>query len=106
MSKVAVDQKNVYFYAETNDALTSYSGDNWMLLFIDADENTTTGWWGYDFLINKNINEKTTSLMKFDANSKEWLEVSRLDYHYEGKIPDIAFRRPVSKIFYALGAVS
>lgn len=93
MSKVAVDQKNVYFYAETNDALTSYSGDNWMLLFIDADENTATGWWGYDFLINKNINEKTTSLMKFDANSKEWVEVSRLDYHYEGKKLEVAVPR-------------
>lgn len=83
-SKVAVDKRNIYFYAETDSPLTSYKGENWMLLFIDADKNSATGWWGYDFLINKNINDKTTSLMKYDSKEKKWKEVKRLNYSYEG----------------------
>ncbi|MHB9011248.1 MAG: hypothetical protein ACYC49_03360, partial [Ignavibacteriaceae bacterium] len=47
-SKVAVDNENVYFYAETNEVLTPYTGHNWMLLLIDADKNPNTGWYGYD----------------------------------------------------------
>lgn len=83
-SKVAVDKKNVYFYAETSDPLTSHDGNNWMLLFIDADKNSNTGWYGYDYLINKSINNKTTSLMKYNEKSKQWEEITRLSYHYEG----------------------
>ena len=59
--KVAFDADNVYFYAETNEPLTPHTGKNWMLLLIDADKNSKTGWFGYDFLINqKIIDDKTT----------------------------------------------
>ena len=33
--------------------LTSHTDNNWMLLLIDADQNHDTGWYGYDYLINK-----------------------------------------------------
>lgn len=97
-SKVAVDKKNIYFYAETDNPLTSYTGNNWMLLFIDADKNSSTGWWGYDFLINKNINEKTTSLMKYDMKEKKWTEVKRLNYNYKGNQLEIEVPRQLLKL--------
>jgi hypothetical protein len=92
-SKVAVDRKNIYFYAETTGPLTPYDGKNWMLLFIDADKNSNTGWYGYDFLINKNIHKNTTSLMKYDKASKKWTEISRLDYDYKGNKLEIVVPR-------------
>ncbi len=91
--KVAVDNDNVYFYAETNEALTPCTGNNWMLLFIDADHNPNTGWYGYDFLINKKINAKTTTLMHYDSKKKRWIEVANLNYHYVGKKLEIAVPR-------------
>ena len=51
--KVAYDAKNVYFYAETKDPITSAKDPNSMLLFIDADCDPSTGWNGYDFLVGK-----------------------------------------------------
>lgn len=36
---VAVDKKNIYFAAETAEPLTPRTDPNWMLLFIDADED-------------------------------------------------------------------
>ena len=51
-AKVARDNKNIYFYAETRVPLTSARDSNWMLLYIDSDQNTTTGWRGYDFVVN------------------------------------------------------
>lgn len=54
-AKVAVDKKQVAFYAETADALTPCTDNNWMLLLIDADNDPSTGWYGYDYLINKRI---------------------------------------------------
>lgn len=43
---VAIDKKNIYFAAETASPLTPSTDTNWMLLFIDTDEDGT-----YDFVI-------------------------------------------------------
>ncbi len=61
--KAAYDSRNIYFYAETGEAITSSTDKNWMLLFIDADQNKETGWEGYDYVINtKVLDAKTTTL--------------------------------------------
>jgi hypothetical protein len=76
--KVARDDKNIYFYAETNEALTSFTDSNWMLLFIDIDQNKKTGWDGYDFLVNsKIINDTTTTIavMDVDAGLKKFINI-------------------------------
>ncbi len=93
-SKVAVDRSNVCFYVETAGELTPHTGKNWMLLLIDADKNPNTGWFGYDFLINKSIVDATnTTLMRYDATAKDWVEVARLKYRYAGKQMEIAVPR-------------
>jgi hypothetical protein len=93
-SKVAVDPKMIYFYAETNEALTPSTGQNWMLLFIDADKNPKTGWFGYDFLINKKIVDyKATVIMRYDAKTRSWVNVSKLPYRYKGKSLELAVPR-------------
>jgi hypothetical protein len=60
--KVARDAQNVCFYAETVNPLTSPADPNWMLLYIDRDQNPETGWQGYDYVVNLRVSEKTTSL--------------------------------------------
>ena len=55
MAKVARDENNVYFYVETADKLTSPKDRNWMMLFIDIDRDKSTGWNGYDYILNRQI---------------------------------------------------
>jgi hypothetical protein len=43
---VALDKKNIYFAAETAEPLTPSTDTNWMLLFIDTNEDGT-----YDYII-------------------------------------------------------
>ena len=91
-AKVAADDQNVYFYVAAKDALTPHTGDNWMLLFIDADKNHDTGWFGYDYLINqKVIDDKTTTLMHFEGGA--WKEVAQLSYRYAGNALELAVPR-------------
>lgn len=98
-SKVAVDAKNIYFYAEANENLTPSTGTNWMLLFIDADANPETGWNGYDFVINKRvIDPKQTTLQRYDAKTGAWVEVARLKYRYSGKSLELAVPRKLLHI--------
>ncbi|MDO8585853.1 MAG: hypothetical protein Q7T82_02330 [Armatimonadota bacterium] len=92
--KVAVDREMIYFYAETNTALTPHTGQNWMLLLIDADKNPKTGWFGYDYLINKSIvDARTTTIRRFDPKTKSWVEVAKLGYRYKGKTLELAVPR-------------
>ena len=85
--KVAVDKQNIGFYVGTAEKLTSCSGSNWMLLLIDADNNPETGWYGYDFLINKSVkDQKTTTLMHYDEShpEKPWIKIADLKFCYSG----------------------
>ncbi len=86
-SKVALGGRNISFYVETAGEITSPMGNNWMLLLIDADNNPSTGWYGYDFLINQTIlNSKTSTLMRFNPGDLEnpWIEFAALDFRYKG----------------------
>ena len=94
-SKVAVDANNLYFYAETAAPLTPSNGKNWMLLLIDADHDSKSGWYGYDYLINYSVLDgNTTTLMRYDpASTKPWVEVARLHYRYKGSGVEIEVPR-------------
>ncbi len=74
VSKVSADDENVYFYTECASDITSPAGTNWMNLFIDADCNASTGWYGYDYIINRSQNGSTASVEKFATTEKnaEW----------------------------------
>jgi len=52
-AKVARDDKYLYFYVETAEKLTPCSDHHWMQLFIDVDRDKSTGWNGYDFVVNR-----------------------------------------------------
>ena len=95
-AKVAVDKMNIHFYAETSNELTAHSDNKWMLLLIDADKNPETGWYGYDFIVNKKVlDEKTTTLMRYqqDNAAQPWVEVATLDYRYAGKELELSVPR-------------
>jgi len=99
--KVGVDAVNVNFYTETDQPLTSSKGNNWMLLFIDADKNSNTGWYGYDYMINKKvIDNKTTTLMHYDSKTPgdHWVTVAKVNYRYAGNKLEIAVPRSLLKL--------
>ena len=68
--KVARDPKQIYFYAKTSEKLTNHNNINWMLLFIDIDQNHATGWQGYDFVVNLDVKDNTTSLSRLNKGLK------------------------------------
>jgi len=92
--KVAVDSDSVNFYVETNAPLTPHTDPNWMLLLIDADRNPDTGWYGYDYLVNKSVvDARTTTIMRYDSSKSSWSEVAKLPYRCKGKSLELAVPR-------------
>ncbi|MFA6838341.1 MAG: hypothetical protein WCR12_05810 [Dysgonamonadaceae bacterium] len=91
-SKVAVGKENICFYAETSSPITSHSDNNWMLLLIDADNDSKTGWFGYDYLVNQNVkSDNLTTLKKYEND--QWIEISDLKYSYIGNELEIEIPR-------------
>ncbi len=64
-AKVSSDSSYLYFYAECADAITAPEGNRWMNLFINADCDDATGWYGYDFMINRSQSDGYVSVEKF-----------------------------------------
>ena len=93
-SRVALDKRNVYFYAQTAKALTPSTDRRWMMLFIDADQNAETGWEGFEYVINNRVLDgQRTTLMKYDEHYGQWKQVAELDYAASGNQLEIAVPR-------------
>lgn len=95
LSKTTFDAGNIYFYAKTNANLTSpTSSKNWMLLYVDSDNNYNTGWNGYDYLINKHIIDGgKTTISKWVDNI--WKEVGSATYKCNGNELQVCVPRSI-----------
>ena len=52
LCKVARDSNNIYFAAVCSSVITPRTDEpNWMTLYLDTDQNSTTGWEGYDYRV-------------------------------------------------------
>jgi len=91
--KVAYDPSFVYFYAETRGAITSRMLPNWMLLFIDADCDSSTGWHGYDYLVNYKVSGPTTTTLMRTTQGWNWKQFSTISYQVAGNKMEIRIPR-------------
>ncbi len=81
--KVVCDSSYVYFYVDTAEPLKEQFGKNWMLLFIDTDNDVTTGFEGYDRLLNYAlIDNSRTAVCAFTNNV--WQEIGSAEYRTDG----------------------
>ena len=58
-AQVTHDAEYVYFRVETAENLTPSTDPNWMMLFINTDCDISTGWAGYNYVINRNHQHPT-----------------------------------------------
>jgi len=101
--KVATDANCVYFYAETAQPLTAHTDKNWMLLFIDADQDGKTGWNGYNYLVNTEvIDAQRTSVHRFTES--QWEKDATVEFRYSGNQMEIEVPRPTFGL--SLGGVT
>lgn len=69
--KVTHDTKNVYFYAKTRKAIKKpEDGGAWMQLFVNTNEDSEDGWYGYDYVINSRVKDEDTTYMASCSSSK------------------------------------
>ena len=93
-SKVAVGKENISFYVECAQKLTPHADQNWMMLLLDADNDSSTGWHGYDYIINKSVkSDRITTLMRFDRETNEWMEEADVAMRYTDNFMELTIPR-------------
>ncbi|MSU23953.1 MAG: hypothetical protein EXS32_09050 [Opitutus sp.] len=81
--KVARNATHVYFYAQTRRPLTASTDANWMLLLLDTDQKRSTGWEGYDFIVNRSRDGQETWLER-NAGGWTWEKVAKVQLTVSG----------------------
>ena len=76
-AKVARDTENIYFYTETAEKLSPKNSHNWMILLIDSDRDKSTGWNGYDYIVNRVSPRGNKVIVEKNVGSRwEWEQIA------------------------------
>lgn len=63
-SKIVYDKHNIYFYVQTaNDISAPAANTSWMQLFINADYDGSTGFYGFDYIVNQSVKSNGVSTL-------------------------------------------
>lgn len=95
-AKTAVDGKNVYFYVETASDITGLNEQSFMQLYINADRDGSTGWEGYDYILNRvSPTADTMTLERHTGEGYGWEKCAEVSYKISGNQMEIAVPKSV-----------
>lgn len=80
VAKVSQDSDHMYFHISTATPLITVDDELWMNLYIDADNNSETGWEGFDYVINRSRTDKTVKVEKFVDGKWEFADAGEGEY--------------------------
>ncbi len=99
-AKVARDDENIYFYVECADDISEASSEGWMTLFIDKDRSKSSGWEGYDYVINRTVPKSgKTKIERYvatdEAGSFTWETIGYAKIKVKGKVLQLQVPREI-----------
>ena len=93
-AKMARDAENLYIMIECENDISPYTDPNWMLVYLDTDNNGLNGWESFDYVINKTpAGKDTLTLERFTGTGYETEAVGSCDYSVSGKYMQIKIKR-------------
>jgi len=93
-AKVSADADKIYFYVRTAGPLTPFTDPNWMLLFLDTDNDPKTGWLGYDFVVNRfNVTTNTATVERNVDGKYQWRSPVEIGYRAASSELELAVPR-------------
>jgi hypothetical protein len=95
-AKVSIDESAIAFCVRARETITSPAEPNWMLLFIDVDQNPKTGWLGYDFVVNRKMTNASTTVVERNVGGRyEWASPIELPIGRAGSELELAIPRSI-----------
>jgi hypothetical protein len=91
-SRTAIDGLYIYFYMKTAGAITPYTDPNWMMVYVNSDKLRSTGWEGFDYVINRGVTSSTQTTVKKRVGAA-WTTIGNATYKVVGNQIEIAVPR-------------
>jgi hypothetical protein len=91
--KIARDDRNVYFYAQTEEPITSPTDPNWMWLLVHVDGTAAPNWEGFNFRVNSRICGESETSVESCTGGWRWRQVGAAAYRVEGRRLHLAIPR-------------
>lgn len=92
-AKVSQDSANLYFLVKTSSDIIIDNGSTWMNLYLNVDGDVTTGWEGFDYVLNRNRDSFVVTVEKFKDNTFETEVVGGAYYYLEGSYMAISLSK-------------
>ena len=93
-AKAAYDASHLFFFVQTRDPVTPHTDPMWMLLLLDIDQDASTGWLGYDVVVNQEvIDARTTTVKRWHAGA--WIPAGKAAYAVNGNGLELSLPRGV-----------
>lgn len=89
-SQVARDKQNIYFRVTTSAPLTPSSDKNWMMLLINSDCSQSTGWHGYDYLIDRTRAGGNCSVERCAGTGWNWKRIGMVRMAVSGNSMELS----------------
>ncbi len=83
-AKVSQDANAFYFLAKTSHDIVIDNDADWMNLYLNTDGDATTGWEGFDYVLNRDRDSFVVTVERFKDNTYETEVVGGAYYYLEG----------------------
>ncbi|MBW3625933.1 MAG: hypothetical protein KY468_21275, partial [Armatimonadetes bacterium] len=95
--KAARDEEFLYFYAQTREPITPPEANGWMMLLLNTDGDSATGWEGYDFIVNRTGVTDGEGTLERNRGGWNWEPVAKVQVRTKGREMELALpRKPLS----------
>ncbi len=91
--KVARDDQNVYFYAQTEEPITAPTDPNWMWLLVHVDGTAGPNWEGFNFRVNGQVRSNGETSVESSLGGWRWQQVGVAACRVEGRQLHVAVPR-------------
>ncbi|HOX38729.1 MAG TPA: hypothetical protein PL033_12135 [Candidatus Brocadiia bacterium] len=105
--KVARDDRNLYFLARTEKAITPRTDPNWMMLLIEVAGAKGANWEGRNFIVNRTPPGADRAILERCVGGWNWEKVAEVAFRVEGNrlhlaVPRAALGLPEGRAAFAL----
>ncbi len=83
-AKVSQDENAFYFLVKASHDIVIDNNADWMNLYLNTDGDVTTGWQGYDYVLNRDRDSFVVTVEKFVDHTYETEVVGGAYYYLEG----------------------
>ena len=91
-TKVARDNKNIYFQVTCAETISEPCEKSWLNLFVDIDRSRQTGWEGYDFMISNHTKAGKATLLQ-THEGWNWKTAAEIEYRVNGNSLELVIPR-------------